>query len=318
MPYIGTAKESVDFLGRNKLVSNALGDFPEAKFTASGVGPYTLPDYAGTNKYNAGDPGELIDVWVGGVHQDSTQYTVSGKELTFLSVPQLGREILVKFRVRKVNEGVVAAKSVGDVRLADNAITNPKLTGSDGFVGWDADGNSVSLSNPGIGLQNKYNNMLNTFRIQRNSGLSIQNMVDGISDEFSDETGIDLTGSTNISVASSYVEKTVSADNSILLSNEYAANLIDPVEVMTVVGYEFPTSGNLNSEFNIEVSRDSGVTWNRIILATKTAEVNSGVGVAVGNLDISNQPSGSGMRYRINMPFDNDVRIHAVSLQWRY
>jgi len=41
------------------------------------------------------------------------------------------------------------------------------------------------------------NIMLNAFRISVNGGLSVQNMVDGVVDEFEDETGVDTSTSTN-------------------------------------------------------------------------------------------------------------------------
>lgn len=43
----------------------------------------------------------------------------------------------------------------------------------------------------------EYNIMLNAFRISINGSLSVQNMLDGVTDEFEDETGVDTGSSTN-------------------------------------------------------------------------------------------------------------------------
>jgi hypothetical protein len=61
-------------------------------------------------------------------------------------------------------------------------------------------GSAASLTNlpaGGASAAEATNIMLNAFRISVNGGLSVQNMVDGVVDEFEDETGIDTSTSTN-------------------------------------------------------------------------------------------------------------------------
>lgn len=60
-----------------------------------------------------------------------------------------------------------------------------------------ADGDGSGLTGVGASAAEKANILLNSFRIAVNGGLSVQNMVDGIVDEFEDETGVDLPTSTN-------------------------------------------------------------------------------------------------------------------------
>jgi Fe-S cluster assembly iron-binding protein IscA len=62
------------------------------------------------------------------------------------------------------------------------------------------DGSAASLTNlpaAGASAAEAANIMLNSFRISVNGGLTFQNMVDGVVDEFEDETGVDLPTSTN-------------------------------------------------------------------------------------------------------------------------
>jgi len=59
------------------------------------------------------------------------------------------------------------------------------------------DGSSLTGIASGATDAEAANIMLNAFRIAVNGGLSVQNMVDGVVDEFEDATGVDADGSTN-------------------------------------------------------------------------------------------------------------------------
>ena len=61
-----------------------------------------------------------------------------------------------------------------------------------GYLKPDGDGSQLT----GVGT-NRANTMLNALRILTNGGLAVQNMVDGVVDAFSDESGVDTGTSTN-------------------------------------------------------------------------------------------------------------------------
>jgi len=66
-----------------------------------------------------------------------------------------------------------------------------------GALAPDGDGSALSGIVTGATVSQKANIALNAFRIAVNGGLSVQNMVDGVVDEFTDETGIDAATSSN-------------------------------------------------------------------------------------------------------------------------
>ena len=81
--------------------------------------------------------------------------------------------------------------------LGSAAIEDVAAGGSGGLLRNDGDGSSLTGIAAGATDAEKANIMLNAFRIAINGGLSVQQMVDGVVDEFEDETGVDNAASTN-------------------------------------------------------------------------------------------------------------------------
>ena len=74
----------------------------------------------------------------------------------------------------------------------------------------------------------------------------------------------------------------------------------------------------LNTDFAASVSRDAGVTFTNATL-TDSGYVtgSSGQKIFTGTADISGQPSGQSMRYKITgSSLGSQVKIHGVALQW--
>lgn len=80
--------------------------------------------------------------------------------------------------------------------LGPAAVENVAVGGVGNLLRADGDGSSLTGI---ITTDNtaRANIVLNAFRIAVNGGLSVQNMVDGVVDEFGDETGVDTITSTN-------------------------------------------------------------------------------------------------------------------------
>jgi len=78
-------------------------------------------------------------------------------------------------------------------------------------------------------------------------------------------------------------------------------------------------TATINTDLKAYVSRDNGTTWTQ---ATLVADGTSGghIILVAHNIDISSQPSGTSMRYKIetlNQSASKETRIQAVSLGWK-
>tara|TARA_Y100000031_G_scaffold92591_1_gene101694 strand:+ start:346 stop:1911 length:1566 start_codon:yes stop_codon:yes gene_type:complete len=84
----------------------------------------------------------------------------------------------------------------GNLGLGAAAVENVAAGGTGDLLRADGDGSGLT----GIQMTDntaRANIVLNAFRIAVNGGLSVQNMVDGVVDEFEDETGVDTAASAN-------------------------------------------------------------------------------------------------------------------------
>ena len=93
-----------------------------------------------------------------------------------------------------INDDVTAGYGVGSNWL--------DTTGGKAYICLDATAaaavwSGITAGATGASIAEKTDILLNAFRIAVNGGLSVQNMVDGVVDEFTDQTGVDLTASAN-------------------------------------------------------------------------------------------------------------------------
>lgn len=102
-----------------------------------------------------------------------------------------------------------------------------------------------------------------------------------------------------------------------LISNSFTAKTA-PTRVRLVVFQETASgSPTLNTDIVGSVSRDNGTTYTNVSL-TDSAFVtgSSGLRILTGTVDISAQPSGTSMRWRLVVNTNSVSRIHGVSIQW--
>ena len=77
----------------------------------------------------------------------------------------------------------------------------------------------------------------------------------------------------------------------------------DPVDSITV-----------NTDLTAEISRDGGTTWTAVTLTAGSE--NSNFINYEGNVDISGQPSGTSMKYRVKTLNSKEIRVSGVVLRW--
>ncbi|MGE0254352.1 MAG: hypothetical protein AB7N54_08610 [Alphaproteobacteria bacterium] len=109
------------------------------------------------------------------------------------------------------------------------------------------------------------------------------------------------------------VEVMVSTDMT-LLNDTYTASTA-PDSARIVIDHEALDSVTLNTDFTAEVSRNGGTNWTA---ATLAQEIDNGSGrqILAGSADLSGQPSGTSMQWRLKTFNGKDQRVYGVSLQW--
>jgi len=98
-----------------------------------------------------------------------------------------------------------------------------------------------------------------------------------------------------------------------LVSNATTA-LATPTDAFIVLWQEDVDAITLNTDLTAEVSRDGGTTWTAAALA-EVASLSTGR-VLTGTANISAQPAGTSMKYRVKTLNTKEQRLHGVALQW--
>jgi len=89
-------------------------------------------------------------------------------------------------------------------------------------------------------------------------------------------------------------------------------------DVVVLMGNAAGTA-TLNTDFKFYISRDGGTTWTQATLTDQGDQAGGKIIATAHNVDISSQPSGTSMKWKItthNQASTKDTRVHAVSLGW--
>ena len=101
-----------------------------------------------------------------------------------------------------------------------------------------------------------------------------------------------------------------------IVSNAFTASSA-PSTSRIVVFQENVGSITLNTDLIASISRDGGTTFTNATLSDSGYVTgSSGQRILVGSVDISGQPSGTSMRWKLALA-NNASKIHGVSLQWK-
>ena len=116
-----------------------------------------------------------------------------------------------------------------------------------------------------------------------------------------------------------YVTSSLSGVNDMTLVSTTTTAQATPTKADLVMTY---TNGagtaTVNTDLKAYASRDDGTTWTQLTLASQ-GSTGAHTILSAHDLDISGQPSGTAMRYKItthNQSVTKETRIHAVSLGW--
>ena len=98
-----------------------------------------------------------------------------------------------------------------------------------------------------------------------------------------------------------------------LISNATTA-LATPTEAFIVLWEEDVDAVTLNTDLIAYASRDGGTTWTQITLAEE-AVLSTGR-ILTGTVDISAQPSGTSMMWKVTTLNAKELKVHGVGLEW--
>ena len=99
-----------------------------------------------------------------------------------------------------------------------------------------------------------------------------------------------------------------------MLSNGFTAQSA-PSTVRAVVFEEDVDAVTINTDLKIYASRDGGSNWSQITLADE-GDYDTGKQIWSGEVDVSGQPSGTSVKYKITTHNTKQLRLHGVSLSW--
>jgi len=103
-------------------------------------------------------------------------------------------------------------------------------------------------------------------------------------------------------------------ENMTLISQAFTAEE-QPDEARIVIFEEDVDSITLNTDLKAYVSRDGGTTWTQITLSDE-GHYESGKRILTGTADISSQPAGTSMKYKIETLNNKNLKIHGTALSW--
>ena len=107
-----------------------------------------------------------------------------------------------------------------------------------------------------------------------------------------------------------------SVENMTLLSDAFTAETVPTIGRIhiQVAPQEVFT---LNTDLTAEISRDGGTTFSAATLVQTATLADGTIAYEDNNVNISGQPSGSQMKYRIKTLNSKELRIHGAVFQWK-
>ena len=226
--------------------------------------------------------------------------------------------------INKIKTGSIQDGTVTADDIQDGAITNAKVNACAAIVQSKVSGLATSISNlcssissvsSSIGQQANNIGLLG-FKMAVNDGLTVFNLVDGVVDEFNDESGTEEAEGSNDTYCGTSDFYTNTCGVSATITSETFASTTVATSARIVVFEENVDTPTLNTDIIVSVSRDAGVTFTAATLSDSGYVTgSSGQRILTGQADISGQPSGQSMRWKLALA-NNQVKIHGVSLQW--
>lgn len=128
-------------------------------------------------------------------------------------------------------------------------------------------------------------------------------------------TGHTVTANGDAQIDTAQYKFTGITDNMTLISNAETAES-QPDDARIFIWEEDVDAITLNTDLKGSVSRDGGTTFSQATLASE-GDYETGKQILSGSVDISAQPAGTSMVYKIETLNNKDLKLHGVGLSWR-
>lgn len=211
--------------------------------------------------------------------------------------------------------------------------------------------NAISSNSTVLALNIPFTPSLNTWyhiAFSRNGTTEICGFIDGVKKTVTFTTGSASTSIPNISAAinvgyrpwaadlqflgqmdnmefsdvcrytSSFTPPSIeygTAQNMTLISQSQTADAA-PSTSKIIVFEEDVDAVTLNTDLEAYVSRDGGTTWTQATLSN-VGLYETGKNILIGSVDISGQPSGTSMKWKLVTANSKNLKIHGVALIWQ-
>ena len=217
--------------------------------------------------------------------------------------------------ITRVDNSDIVDSAVVDTKI----VTNQPINIFSGVPGSSADllaGDGTFQTNTNIGLNdtNAFNIGLLGFKHAVNNGLTIFNLVDGIVDEFHDESGVDTSENANAAYDATNDLYSNPTTTMTVISDTFTAQTV-PTKARIVVFAELPDG---TGDFVVSATRDNS-TFDTITLTDEGFEAgSSGLKIFSGSATLTGTGSPQvALRWKVvGSGLSGTNKIHGVALQW--
>lgn len=216
-----------------------------------------------------------------------------------------------------IDSAITSAKFSGGAITPPSGITAPQLSSS-----LDLSGKTVTFSSPQISPHspsaqadtNIFNIGLLGFKIAVSESLTVYNLVDGIVDEFHDESGVDTSENANAAYDATNDLYSNPTTTMTVISDTFTAQTV-PTKARIVVFAELPDG---TGDFVVSATRDNS-TFNTITLTDEGFQAgSSGLKLFSGSATLTGTSSPQvALRWKVvGSGLSGTNKIHGVALQW--
>ena len=232
-----------------------------------------------------------------------------------------------------LNDGTLA----GDLLKFDADKTLPTLNGA----------NLVDLPQTPENTTNYINSNMLHLKFMQQNNLDVQVLADGVVDNFETEAGVNTLNSTGqiFDVGGDFYSNNDPAAIMTLESQMFAAGpnphnvIVDPTgnivpnpiaangpRLVTITLLHEAIDALIPGDLIVEISRDGGTTWSGADYITGNGEMiprgafdfpPSPRGIMFKVVDLSTQPAGTSIKWKITTTANARQRIHGIALNWR-